>query len=152
MRSVKSMVWETSLLDSEEGIRFRGLSIPEVQQKLPKAKNGTEPLPEALLWLLITGEVPTEAQTQSVSNDLARRADQTKLGFVFDTIKLLAKNQVHPMSQLVAAVSAAQKESIFAREYQQGVNKKEYWNSTFEDAMNLIAQLPYIASQIYRSR
>merc|ERR1719326_1215130 len=35
MRSVKSMVWETSLLDPEEGIRFRGLSLPECQKRLP---------------------------------------------------------------------------------------------------------------------
>jgi citrate synthase len=37
MRSVKSMVYETSLLDPVEGIRFRGLTIPECQEKLPKA-------------------------------------------------------------------------------------------------------------------
>ena len=28
------MLWETSLLDPEEGIRFRGFSIPELQVKL----------------------------------------------------------------------------------------------------------------------
>ena len=31
-RGVKCMLWETSNLDSEEGIRFRGLTIPECQQ------------------------------------------------------------------------------------------------------------------------
>ena len=31
-RSVKCMLWETSNLDPEEGIRFRGLTIPECQQ------------------------------------------------------------------------------------------------------------------------
>jgi citrate synthase len=36
MRGIKGMVYETSLLDPEEGIRFRGYSIPECQQKLPK--------------------------------------------------------------------------------------------------------------------
>ena len=56
-RSVKCMVWETSLLDAEEGIRFRGYTIPELQAKLPTytGKEGQgEPLPEALLWLLLT--------------------------------------------------------------------------------------------------
>jgi citrate synthase len=33
-------VTETSLLDAQEGIRFRGYSIPELQEKLPKAKTG----------------------------------------------------------------------------------------------------------------
>jgi citrate synthase len=51
------MLWETSLLDPEEGIRFRGYSIPELQEKLPKAKAGGEPIPEGLLWLLMTGDV-----------------------------------------------------------------------------------------------
>jgi hypothetical protein len=63
MRSVKSMVWEPSLLDSEEGIRYRGLTIPECQAQLPKAPGGSEPLPEALLWLLITGEVSSTLST-----------------------------------------------------------------------------------------
>ncbi len=31
-RGVKCMLWETSNLDPEEGIRFRGLTIPECQQ------------------------------------------------------------------------------------------------------------------------
>jgi hypothetical protein len=28
---LQGMLWETSLLDAEEGIRFRGYSIPELQ-------------------------------------------------------------------------------------------------------------------------
>merc|ERR1719348_2500194 len=55
MRGIKGMVWETSVLDPEEGIRFRGLSIPECQDQLPKAVGGQEPLPEGLFWLLCTG-------------------------------------------------------------------------------------------------
>lgn len=62
MRGIPGMLWETSLLDSEEGIRFRGYTIPELQQKLPTAVSGGEPLPEGLFWLLLTGDVPTKAQ------------------------------------------------------------------------------------------
>jgi len=62
MRSMKGLVTETSVLDADEGIRFRGLSIPECQKVLPKAKGGEEPLPEGLFWLLLTGDVPTDAQ------------------------------------------------------------------------------------------
>jgi len=32
MRGIKALVTETSLLDPEEGIRFRGYSIPECQK------------------------------------------------------------------------------------------------------------------------
>ena len=46
MRGITGLVTETSLLDAQEGIRFRGYSIPELQEKLPKAPDGGEPLPE----------------------------------------------------------------------------------------------------------
>jgi len=48
MRSMKGLVTETSVLDAEEGIRFRGYTIPECQELLPKAPGGDEPLPEGL--------------------------------------------------------------------------------------------------------
>ncbi|KAM9321490.1 citrate synthase, mitochondrial isoform 2-T2 [Gastrophryne carolinensis] len=62
MRGMKGLVYETSVLDPDEGIRFRGYSIPECQKLLPKAPGGAEPLPEGLFWLLVTGEVPTQEQ------------------------------------------------------------------------------------------
>lgn len=40
-----------------QGIRFRGMSIPECQNALPAAVSKGEPLPEGLLWLLLTGKV-----------------------------------------------------------------------------------------------
>lgn len=49
MRGVTCMLWETSLLDADEGIRFRGMTIPEIQKALPKAEGGEEPLPEGML-------------------------------------------------------------------------------------------------------
>src|SRR6201985_3472822 len=59
MRGITGLVTETSLLDAQEGIRFRGFSIPELQQKLPKAPGGTEPLPEGLFHLMLLGELPS---------------------------------------------------------------------------------------------
>src|SRR5215211_2555714 len=60
MRGITGLVTETSLLDAQEGIRFRGYSIPELQQQLPKAKGGTEPLPEGLFYLMLIGELPSD--------------------------------------------------------------------------------------------
>ena len=48
-RGIKCLVWEGSVLDSEEGIRFRGKTIPECQELLPTAPGGKEPLPEGKL-------------------------------------------------------------------------------------------------------
>ena len=45
-----------------QGIRFRGYTIPELQEKLPSYPGGSEPQPEGLLWLLLTGEIPTAYQ------------------------------------------------------------------------------------------
>jgi hypothetical protein len=59
MRGIRGLVTETSLLDPEEGIRFRGYSIPECQELLPKADGGAEPLPEGIFYLMLTGDIPT---------------------------------------------------------------------------------------------
>jgi len=148
-RGVKCMVWETSLLDAEEGIRFRGLSIPEVQAQLPSAsgKAGDEPGPEALLWLLLTGEVPTAAQAQSVTEELHSRAALP--AHIESMIRSFPKG-MHPMTQFSAAVTAMQTESEFAKAYENGINKKQYWDPTYEDILNLIAKLPEVAALIYR--
>src|SRR3990167_9241708 len=60
MRGITAMIYETSLLDANEGIRFRGFSISDLQNKLPKAQGGQEPLPEGLFYLLLSGELPSE--------------------------------------------------------------------------------------------
>jgi len=148
MRSMKGMVTETSVLDPEEGIRFRGYSIPECQQKLPKAAGGEEPLPEGIWWLLTTGDIPDEKQVQAISKEWASRADLP------DHVVQLLDNfpsNLHPMSQFVAAIAALQSESKFAQAYAKGVHKSTYWEYTYEDSMNLLAKLPTIAAMIYRN-
>mmetsp|Transcript_51 Transcript_51/g.176 ORF Transcript_51/g.176 Transcript_51/m.176 type:complete len:460 (+) Transcript_51:32-1411(+) len=148
MRGIIGLVYETSLLDPMEGIRFRGLSIPECQEKLPKAKGGEEPLPEALLWLLLTGEVPTEAQCQSVSDELASQAE------IPAHVKAMLDNfpkDVHPMSQFSSAVTVLNTESNFAKAYSGGLHKTKYWEPTYDDAMSCIAKLPAVAARIYNN-
>ena len=48
MKGVVSLLTCTSKLDADEGIRFRGYSIPELREKLPKLGQEGEPLPEGL--------------------------------------------------------------------------------------------------------
>jgi len=147
MRDVKSLITETSLLDSQEGIRFRGMTIVECQKRLPRAAGGTEPLPEGLLWLLLTGEVPTNAEVAALTKDLANRA--TVPSWVLKLLKELPPT-LHPMSQLCIGVHALQKDSLFMAGYQEGVSKSKYWELAYEDSLNLIARLPPIAATIYR--
>src|SRR5580765_5208479 len=74
MRGMTGLVSETSLLDAQEGIRFRGYSIPELQQKLPKARDGHEPLPEGLFYLMLVGELPNDSEVNHVTDILQRRS------------------------------------------------------------------------------
>src|SRR4051812_15568374 len=82
MKGMIGMVTETSKLDPEEGIRFRGYSIPELREKLPKAPGDSEPLPEGIFYLMLIGELPTDEDVAYVSAALARRSHVPK--HVFD--------------------------------------------------------------------
>jgi citrate synthase len=42
---------------------MRGYTIPQLKEFLPNAVADGEPLPEGLFWLLMTGELPTKAET-----------------------------------------------------------------------------------------
>src|SRR4249919_2607588 len=74
MRGITGLVTETSLLDAQEGIRFRGYSIPELREKLPKANGGTEPLPEGLFHLLLLGDLPNTEEVNHVTSTWQRRS------------------------------------------------------------------------------
>jgi len=149
MRGITGLVTETSLLDSAEGIRFRGYSIPELQKKLPKAKAGDEPLPEGLFYLMLMGDLPSVDDVNRVTSIWQRRSHVPN--YVFDTIESLPVGS-HPMTQFVVGIMALQTESIFAKQYAAGMNKKDYWDATFDDTMDLIARLPRIAAYIYRRK
>lgn len=93
MRGLKSMLWEASVLDPievgnvyssctsfqadafQQGIRFHGLSIPDCQKVLPAAPGGKEIIAESMLWLLLTGKVPTEAEVRQLSRELAEKGE-----------------------------------------------------------------------------
>jgi len=147
MRGIKCMVWETSLLDPMEGIRFRGYSIPEVREKLPKADGGEEPLPEGIFWLLLTGELPSKEDVKEVTKEWQRRGEVSNE--IWKTLDALPKN-MHPMTQFSIGILSLQTASLFAKKYDQGIPKADYWDPTYEDTMNLLAKLPAIAAYIYR--
>lgn len=148
MRGIKGMVTETSVLDADEGIRYRGLTLFDCKEQLPPAPGGTEMLPEGVFWLLLTGEVPTPEQSAALSAEWAARAEipthVTQMLNNFPTT-------LHPMAQFSAAVTACHSESKFQKAYAGGVAKTDYWGTTYEDSMDLIAKLPTIAATIYRN-
>jgi len=140
------MLWEASVLDPNEGIRFHGMTIPECQQKLPSAKGGKEMLPESMLWLLLTGEVPSESQVRDLSRQLAEQGSLPP-----DVERLIdgLPKTLHPMTQMSIAVSALNHDSKFAAAYEKGIKKTDYWHTALEDSIDLIAKLPSLAARIF---
>jgi citrate synthase len=148
MRDIKSLLTDVSFVDPAEGIRFRGMSIPELLKKLPKARGGKMPLVGGLYYLLIIGEVPTKEQAMEVEAEWAKRADVPD--YVFKMIKSMPK-ETHPMVLFSQAVLALQNNSVFAQRYH-SMKKDVYWEAALEDSLDLTAKLPVIAAYIYRMK
>ncbi len=146
MRGIKSLVTDISYLDPMEGIRYRGYTLPEVFEKLPKPEGADMPYVEALWYLLLTGDIPTEEEMDEVLTDFANR--RTIPRYVWDVIDSFP-SESHPMAILSAAVMVLQRESRFNIEYRKGISKMDYWDSTYEDATNLLAKMPLIGAYIY---
>ena len=150
MRGIKCLVTDISYLDPYEGIRFRGFTIPEVLEKLPKPKDGSEiPFVEGFIYLLLTGDLPTENEVKEIADEFKNRTTVPK--YVFDVINALP-DDTHPMVMFSAAVLSMEKESEFVKGYQKGISKMDYWDPTYEDSMNLLAKLPEIGAYIYRKK
>lgn len=147
MRDIKSLVTDVSYLDPHEGIRFRGLTIPEVLEKLPKYPGAEMPTVEAFFYFLLTGDLPTEAEIADVRVEFDKR--KTVPDYVFRIIRAMPIDS-HPMTMFATGIMSMQKESVFAKKYHENLKKGDYWDAYYEDAMNLLAKLPEIAAFIYR--
>jgi len=139
MRGVLAMVCDTSYVDPDKGLIIRGIPISELKDKLP----------EEILWLLLTGELPTEAEREAFIADLAKRRQVPD--YVWKTLEAMPADS-HPMTMLSAAALVMERDSVFKRRYDAGLRKEEYWDATLEDTLNLVARLPVIAAGIYRMR
>ena len=147
-RSIKSLVTDISYLDPMEGIRFRGFTIPEVLEKLPKVPGGEMPYVEGFFFFLLTGEIPSVEDVEEVAEEFRKRHVVPK--YVFDILKAMPADS-HPMVMFSTAILAMQRESEFVKEYNTGnLKKNDYWAPTYEDGLNLLAKLPGIAAFIYR--
>jgi citrate synthase len=147
MRDVRGLVTDISYVDPTEGIRFRGYTIPEVLDRLPKPVGEEMPYVGGLYYLLLVGEVPTREQALQVEDEWKQRMEVPQ--YVFEVLKALP-DDVHPMAMFTMGVLAMQRESIFAKKYHEDLRKEDYWDPMLEDSLNLTAKLPAIAAFIYR--
>jgi len=148
-RDVKMLVTDISYLDPMEGIRFRGFTIPEVLQKLPKDAGNEYPSIESFWWLLISGEIPTQEEALAVRNEFNTKKIIPQ--YVIDLLRRIPRD-THPMTMFSIAILAMQRESKFSREYSHGMSKHDYWKPMYDDAVEIMAKLPSIAAYIYRMK
>lgn len=146
MRDIEGLVTDISYVDPQTGIRFRGFTIPEVLEKLPKPPGATVPYVGGLYYLLLTGELPTAEQAKAVEAEWKARAFVPRH---VDHVLRAMPEDTHPMTMLSMAVLALQPSAVFAKRYNEGMSKDEYWIPMLEDSLNLIAKLPEIAATIY---
>jgi len=146
IRGVKALVTDISFVDPNEGIRFRGHTIPETLAALPKPDGAEIPYVGGLYYLFLIGEMPTKEEALEVEN--AWKARAVIPPFVFEVLKKMPKD-AHPMMMFSQAILALQYESVFARRYHEGMSKMDYWEPMLEDSLNLTAKLPSIAAYIY---
>jgi citrate synthase len=139
MRGVKGLVCDTSVVPPDKGLIIRGIMLKDLYEKLP----------EEVLWLLLTGELPNEAELKDLQADLSSRYDVPQ--YVWNVIDAMPDDQ-HPMTMLNAAILSMQGESEFAKKYAAGLPKSDFWESTLEDLLNILAKMPSIAAYIYRKR
>ena len=149
MRGIKSLVTDISYLDPFEGIRYRGMTLPEVFDKLPKPEGSEYPYVEGLFYLLLTGEVPTKEEVLEVVEIFKQNRQLPQ--YVIDVLRAMPRDS-HPMAMFATAVVAMQRESEFAKFYREGFNKMEAWKYMLKDALNLLPKLPMLAAYIYRMK
>lgn len=139
MRGVNGLVCDTSEVPPDKGLIIRGIPIGDL----------TEKSPEEVFWLLLTGELPTNAQVKDLSDDLKARAKVPD--YVWKVLEAMPKDS-HPMAMFDTAILVMERESKFRLNYDLGMKKSDYWVWTLEDALDIIAKLPEIASGVYRMR
>ncbi len=149
MRGVKSLVTDISYLDPNEGIRFRGYTIPETLAKLPKVPGAEMPYVEGHVWLLLTGDIPSKKEVEELAREFKKRSQVPQ--YVWDVLRAMPRD-THPMTMFSAALLSMQRDSVFVQEYQKGIDKMDYWKPTLEDALYLWAKMPQIGAYIYRMK
>ncbi|MDI6808626.1 MAG: citrate (Si)-synthase [Candidatus Eisenbacteria bacterium] len=147
MRGIKCLTTDISFVDPEEGIRFRGHDIPDTLKNLPKPPGRESPYVEGHVYLLLTGDFPTDAEAKELVEEFKERRKVPK--YVWDVLQAMSKD-AHPMTMFSNAILSMQQESHFVREYNKGIHKNDMWDPTYEDAMDIIARVPVIAAYIYR--
>jgi citrate synthase len=139
MRGVTGLVCDTSSVSADTGLIIRGKPLLDI----------IEILPEEVLYLLLTGDLPNSAALKELQSNLQEHA--LVPDYIWTILKSMPKDS-HPMAMFNTAVLAMEKESVFRSHYDEGINKNDFWKPTLEDGIRLIAKLPALGAGVYRMR
>ncbi|MAQ72473.1 MAG: type I citrate synthase [Candidatus Marinimicrobia bacterium] len=139
MRGVKGIICDTSSVTADAGLHVRGHHILDLIHIKP----------EEVLYLMLIDELPDKKSLKALQQDLQARSEVPD--YVWDVLNSMPKDS-HPMAMFNTAILCMQKESKFAKAYELVVSKSDYWESTLDDGLNIIAKLPAIAAAVYRLR
>lgn len=138
MRGLTALVCNTSFVDPYHGLFISNYSISEIEDKLP----------EEIFYLLCAGKFPDYSELAELREELNARAELPEYMWLF--IRNLPEG-MHPMTMFSMCILAMEGQSVFKQKYSAGeIAKSEFWEYTLEDALNLLAKLPAVASAIYR--
>ena len=149
IRGVPIQISDISFVDPDNGIRYRDYSIDELLALLPKEPGTKYPLIGGVYYLLIGNELPTLSQAQEVENEWKKRIEVP--GYVFDVINAFPAES-SPVAMFSAAILSMSSGSKFARAYQEGMQRSDYWRVMLDDSMDLTARLPVIAAYVYNHK
>ena len=139
MRGVKGLVCDTSSVSEDTGLIIRGIPLLDI----------IEILPEEVLYLLLTGDLPDKDALSELQSNLQEHA--VVPDYIWTILRNMP-NDSHPMAMFISAVLAMEKESVFRSYYDKGMNKNDFWKPTLEDGIRLIAKLPALGAGVYRIR
>ncbi|MCX7929176.1 MAG: citrate (Si)-synthase [Chlorobi bacterium] len=137
MRSVPSVLCDTSSVSPSEGLRIRGIPILQL----------TEATPEEIFFLLATGERPTDEERHALSRLLTSNPNVPQ--HVLTLLEAMCPT-AHPMAMLSAALLAMEHQSAFRRAYEDGIAKDRLWEYALDDCITLLSGITGIAAAIYR--
>lgn len=139
MRGVKGICCDTSEVDPQKGLIIRGIPLGEI----------TDLIPEEIWYLLLMGERPNEEELKELQQLMV--SQMAVPDYVWNVLRAMPEDS-HPMAMLSTAIVCMERESVFIKKYQEGIQKVDFWKASLEECIYLVAKLPTIAAGIYRIR
>lgn len=136
-RGINALLCDTSTVPPDKGMIIRNRPVMELAWLLP----------EEVYWLLLTGEMPSAAETKDLQADLEKRNKVP--GYVWKILEAFPKDS-HPMAVFNTLILAMERESVFRKRYDEGMKRDEQWEAMLEESLNLVAVVPQLAAAVYR--